>query len=131
MIFRFNTPGPEATSEPRGSIGQQPSAKVWLIDPVKQSVAEIDNAHIPSLVSQLVGDDAECYKLDGKQNVVWMTDTDTNARYAYYFEGMDYPFSVKRYSKALVVILGPNYWDLDTIGDWLRWFDKKNVWGDI
>jgi hypothetical protein len=56
-----------------------------------------------------------------------MSDTDTNSRYAYFFEGMDYPFDVKRYSKALVVSLGPNFWSLETIADYLRFFDKQNV----
>jgi hypothetical protein len=108
----------------------KPPTKVWLIDPVKQSIAEIDNPHIPSLVSETVGDDAECFKLDNNDNVVWMSDTDTNKRFAYYWDGMPYPFDVKRYSNALVVSLGPKYWDTDAISDWLCWYDKNNVWGD-
>ena|ERR1700693_6451933 len=109
----------------------KPIAKVWLIDPVKQSVSQIDNFHIPSLVSEIVGDDAECYKFDNNDNVVWMTDTNSNSRYAYYWEGMPYPFDVKRYSKALVVSLGPNYWDTDAILVFVRFYDRKNAWGDV
>jgi hypothetical protein len=71
-------------------------------------------------VSEIVGYDAECYKLDNNDNVVWMSDTDTNLRSAYYLEGLPYPFNVKRYSKALLVSLGPNYWDMDAILDYLR-----------
>jgi hypothetical protein len=107
----------------------KPPTKVWLIHPVKQSVSEIDNPHIPSLVSETVGDDAECFKLDNNDNVIWLSDTDTRKRYAYYFEGIPYPFSLKRYSNALVVSLGPKYWSIEAIEEWLVWFDRKNVWG--
>jgi hypothetical protein len=105
--------------------------KVWLLDPVKRSVVEIDNHHISSLISENVGEDADCFKLDNHDNVVWLSDTDTNSRYAYFFEGMDPPLDVKRYSKALVISLGPQYWDTATILDWLRWYDKRNPWGDV
>jgi hypothetical protein len=97
-----------AESETQLRSSAKPNTKVWVIDPVKQTVSEIDNPNIPSLVAETVGDNADCFKLDGKQNVVWMSDTDTNARYAYFWEGMDYSFSVKRYSKALVVSLPSN-----------------------
>ena len=96
-------------------------AKAWIIDPTKQSISEVSNPDMHSLVVESVGEDADCYKLDNNSNVVWMSDVDTNSRYAYYWEGMDYPFSVKHYSKALVVSLGPNYWDVETIADYLRW----------
>jgi hypothetical protein len=107
------------------------TTKVFLIDPVKQSVSEIENHHIPSLISENVGADADCFKLDNHDNVLWCSDTDTNSRYAYYFEGMDYPLDVKRYSKALIISLGPRYWDTETILDWIKWFDGLNAWGDI
>jgi hypothetical protein len=104
---------------------------VFLIDPVHRAVFEIENAHIPSLVSEIVGEDAECYKLDSHDNVLWMSHTNTNPRYAYFWEGMPYPFEVKRYSKALVLCLGSNPWDIDTIKDYVRFYDKKNPWGDV
>ena len=63
-------------------------------------------------------------------NVVWMSDTSTNKRYAYYWEGTDYLFNVRRYSKALVVSLGPQYWDIETIKDYVRWYDRLNIRGD-
>jgi hypothetical protein len=106
------------------------AAKVFLIEPVHQSISQLHSANIPSLVSETVGEDAECYKLDSADNVVWMTLTKTNNRYAYFFEGMPYPFEEKHYSKALVVSLGPHYWDVDTILDYLRWYDQRNLWGD-
>jgi hypothetical protein len=106
------------------------TARAWVIDPLLQSITEMKHPYMPALIEPIVGLDAECYKLDGKQNVVWMSDIDTNKRWAYYWEGMDYPFNIKRYSKALVVSLGPQYWDIDTIADYLRWHDKKNPWGD-
>jgi hypothetical protein len=108
----------------------QLTAKVWLIDPVTQSITPKQGTHIESMISEIVGEDAECFKLDNHDNVVWVSDTDTNSRYAFYFEGMDYPFSVRRYSKALIISLGFNYWDIETINDWLRWYDKRNIYGD-
>ena len=109
---------------------KQPAAKAWVIDPLLQSVTEMKNPYMPALVSPIVGDDAECYKLDTHDTVVWMSDTDTNKRYAYYWAGMDYPFDVRRYSKALVVSLGPQYWSTETIAGYLMWHDKRNLWGD-
>jgi hypothetical protein len=82
------------------------------------------------LIAETVGEEGDCYKLDNGGNVVWMSDADINSRYAYFWEGMPYPFNVRRYSKALVISEGPHYWDLATIMDWLRWYDKKNIWGD-
>ena len=72
--------------------------KVWLIDPVKQSVTQIDTPDIPSLIAETVGEGGDCYKLDNSGNVVWMSDADSNSRYAYFWEGMPYPFDVRRYS---------------------------------
>ena len=119
----------------RPSLAPEPEkklvAKAWLIDPRNQSITQISNPHFPSLVSQFVGEDAECYKLDSKQTVVWMSDTDIYKRYAFYFEGMDYPYDVRRYSRALIVSLGPIYWSRDTILEWLRWYDKQNRYGDV
>jgi hypothetical protein len=94
--------------------------KAWLINPVTKTVGEIDSPHVPSLISEAVGKDAEAFKLDNNNNVLWLSEIETNSRYAFYFEGMPYPFDVKRYSYGLVQSLGPNYWDLATIMDWLR-----------
>jgi hypothetical protein len=105
-------------------------AKAWVIDPVDQSITLSHEKHIESLVSEIVGDDAEDFNLD--LNVIWWrNNTDTNDRYAYYFERMGDPFSVGRYSKGLIISVGPKYWDEDTINDCLRWYDKQNVWGDV
>jgi hypothetical protein len=110
-------------------------AKVFLIDPVQQSISEIASPYLPSLVSELVGDSAECYKLDNNDNVVWLSDTDTNERYGFYFEGMPDPFSVLRFSKGLVVSL-PSLqvnaagWDRETILDWIIWYDKQDPWNN-
>lgn len=107
------------------------TAKVFIIDPVTQSITAVDNPHIPSLIDEIVGVDADCFKLDSHDNVTWLSDIDTNNRFGYYWEGMDYPFNVRRYSKALVVSLGPRFWDAETITDWIRWHDKLNPWEDV
>jgi hypothetical protein len=105
--------------------------RAWLINPINQTITEIDSPHLPSLISETVGQDAEAYKLDNNNNVCWMSETDTSSRYAYFWEGMDYPFSEKRYSKAVVESMGSNYWSTETILDYLRFFDKKNIYGDV
>jgi hypothetical protein len=80
-----------------------------------------------------VGDDADCLPLDNHDNVLWYSDTATNPRYAYYFERMNDPFNIRRYSKGLIISLAPAkaaHWDEDTIREWLRFYDKQNIWGD-
>jgi hypothetical protein len=34
-------------------------------------------------------------------------------------------------SKALVISLGPHFWDTETILDWLRWYDRRNIYDDF
>jgi hypothetical protein len=105
-------------------------AKAWIIDPETKSITEIQEPNMKLLVPEIVGDDAESFNLDNNDNVVWLSDTDTNERYAFYFE-MPYPFDVRRYSKGLVVSLGPAYWSEEAIQNWLVWYDKENVCGDV
>ena len=83
------------------------------------------------MISQVLGDDAECYTLDGRDNVIWLPDPSSIERYAFFLEGMDYPFNVRRYSKAVIVGLGDNPWGSDTIAGYLRWFVAGNSWGDM
>lgn len=80
---------------------------------------------MPYLISDVVGEHAECYPLDNHDNVLWYSNVPTNPRFAYYFEGM-IVLEVPRFSKALVVSLGPVYWDENTLRDWLQFYDKKN-----
>lgn len=123
LFKRFHPPAP-AAKKPL-------TAKVFIIDPVYQGISEVSNPHIPSLIDEIVGVDAECFKFySSHDNVTWLSDIDTNNRYGYYWE-MPYPFHVRRYSKALVVSLGPQFWDVETIEGWLRWHDKLNPWGDV
>jgi hypothetical protein len=105
--------------------------RAWLINPVNQSATEVDSLNLASLIDETVGNDAEAYKLDNSENVCWMSNTDTNSRYAYFWEGMCSPFDYKRYSMAIVESMGPDYWSLETISDYLRFYDKENVWGDV
>lgn len=105
-----------------GLLNKSLPAKAWIIDPETQSITEKQEPNMKLLIPEIVGDDAECFKLDNHDNVLWCSDTDTYERYAYYFE-MPYPFNVRRYSKGLIISLGPTYWDEDTIKDLLRWYD--------
>jgi hypothetical protein len=102
-----------------------PRAKAWIIDPVNQSITLKEGPNFKSLIPEIVGDDAESLKLDNHDNVVWVSDTDTNERYAYWFEGMGDPWNVFRFSKGLIVSLGPLYWDVDAICAYLRWYDSS------
>ena len=58
-------------------------AKAWIINPEDQSITEVEEPNMKSLVPEIVGDDAEPFKLDNHNNVVWLSDTDTNDRYAF------------------------------------------------
>lgn len=113
----------KTTPEPTKSY-----SKVWLIDPETRTISERDSQDLPSLIPDEVGADAECLRLDGRDHVLWVSDTDTNFRHAYYFEGMDHSFNVRRFSKAVLVSMGENRWDVDTIRDYLRWYDRNRVW---
>jgi hypothetical protein len=125
-MFNLFMPKSQPIEEPK-----KLSVRAWLIDPVSQSITEIDTPHLPSLIDEYVGADAEPYKLDTENNVVWMSDTDSNSRYAYFWEGMVYPFDVKRYGKAIVESMGPDYWSVETIEGYLRFFDRQNIYGDV
>jgi hypothetical protein len=87
------------------------TAKVLLIDPTRQQVHEIDSHHIESLISGRVGEDAECLRLDS-ENVICVSDIDTNDRYAYYLE-MPYPFD----GRAL--FQGSNRLPWKALGAWM------------
>jgi hypothetical protein len=111
-------------------LKQKPAAKAWVIDPIERSITPRHEKHIESLVSEIVDEDAEYFDLD--LNVIWWcSNTDTNDRYAYYFERIGDPFSVRRYSKGLIISVGPKYWDEDAIKNGLRWYDRQNIWGDV
>ena len=115
-----------------GLFSKSLKPKAWIIDPEKQTITErqVSAREWESLISEIVGDDAEPFTLDNYGNKLWYSDTDTNDRYAYYI-GMVPPSDVRRYSKGLIISLGPIYWNEDTIRDWLCWYDKQNVWGDV
>jgi hypothetical protein len=101
--------------------------KAWIIDPETQSITEKESRpqEIGSLISEVVGEGAECCKLDLCGNAMWYSDTDTNDRFAYVVEGMGHPLCVLHYSKGLIISLGPAYLDKDTIRTWISWHDES------
>jgi hypothetical protein len=63
---------------------RKPPVKAWIIDPENQSITEteLNSGKIDSLVCEIVGDDAESFRLDNYNNMLWFSETDTNDRYA-------------------------------------------------
>lgn len=60
-------------------------SKAYIIDPETQTITSREEYHIQSLIDEVVGDDAEPLQLDLYGNTVWVSDSDRNNRYAYYF----------------------------------------------
>jgi hypothetical protein len=103
--------------------------RAWLIDPENQTVTPQE--YTAKLVSETLGPEAEGFNLDNNNNILWCLQAPTNQRHAYYFARMVEPFSVRRYNRGLIISLGPDgQWDKNVIADWLRWYDKQNIWGD-
>ena len=100
-------------------------ARVWEIDPVARSITPREPEHIPDLVSEVVGPGAEWLKLDNNDNGMWVGNTPTNPRYAYYLERMGPPYCERRYSKALIISVGEPPFDAESIRYFLRIYDKR------
>jgi hypothetical protein len=110
--------------EPEDESDTEPRA--FIVDPIAQSIteAEYPKGRLEQLIEEVVGESAESFSLD--QNcILWASDVNTNERFAFYFERMLYPFNVRRYSKALIVSMGPDFWSVETVREWLRFVTKE------
>jgi hypothetical protein len=108
--------------------------RAFIINPVARSITPVDRGEpVESLIDKIVGLDAVSEPLDKFNNVWWYSDTDTTSPAGYYFERIGIPpFCTRRFSYGLIVSLGPtDQWNEDTIAFYLRWYNKKNVWGDL
>ena len=76
-------------------------SKAFIIDSVHQTISQMNNPNVQALITEIVGIDAEQYNLDNHDNFVYVSDTNTNSRYAYYFEGMISELEEKRYSQGV------------------------------
>ena len=100
-------------------------AKVWEINPETRSITPREPEHIPDLISEVVGPDAKFLELDNNDNVIWVSNTPTNPRFAFYFEMMGPPYCERRYNQGLIISLGSPPWDSGSIHYYLRIFDKR------
>ena len=102
--------------------------KKWVIDPAKQTFTERTEERLDDLIDEVLGNEYDCLPLDSNTDL-YCSDTPTNPRYAYYFCRTVEPFSMRRYNRGLIVSRGP--WDETTCKEWVRFYDKKNIWGDL
>ena len=101
--------------------------KAWLIDPVTQKVSLQEYEQVKPMIPQLVGPDAEAYKLDFYDNILWASDIPTNGRFAFFCERMFGPFSERRYNRGLIICLGATVppWDPETLKHYIRVYDRQ------
>jgi hypothetical protein len=115
------------------SLPAEPLLKcILVIDPRKQSIAQVDDTDLTSLIDSYLGDTGvDKLQLD-HDNTIWFSDKKISNRYAWYFEGLATgEYEVRRYGYGIIVGFGENTaWDKVTLVDYLRWFDRQNVWGD-
>jgi hypothetical protein len=106
--------------------------RILVIDPRNQSIKEVDDVDLPSLIDSLLGDvGVDRLQLD-HDNAVWFSNKKVSGRYAWYLEGMATgEYEVRRYCMGILVGFGERTaWDEVTLLDYLRFYDKLNPWGD-
>jgi hypothetical protein len=66
------------------------------------------------------------------ENAMWFSDKKVSNRFAWFFEGMATgEYEERRYCMGILVGFGEKTaWDEATLLDWLRWYDRKNLYGD-
>jgi hypothetical protein len=119
----------ETTPEPAASMLK----RILLIDPRNQSITEVDDIDLASLIDLHLGDiGVDNLQLD-HDNAVWYSNRTVSNRYAWYFEGLATgQYEERRYCMGIMVgFKKGKAWDRATLLDYLRWFDKQNVWGDV
>jgi hypothetical protein len=106
--------------------------RILVIDPRKQAISEVDDTDLSSLIDSLLGDnEGDRLQLD-HDNSIWFSNKNVSARYGWYLEGMATgEYEERRYCMGILVGFGENTaWDEYTLLDYLRWYDKNNVWKD-
>jgi hypothetical protein len=107
--------------------------RLLVIDPRNQSIREVDDVDLPSLIDSLLGDTGvDNLQLD-HDNSIWYSDKVVSSRYAWYLEGMATgEYEIRRYCMGILVgFKEDKAWDKTTLLDSLRFYDKQNPWGDV
>jgi hypothetical protein len=107
--------------------------RILVIDPRNQSIREVDDVDLPSLIDSLLGDTGvDNLQLD-RDNSIWYSDKVASNRYAWYLEGLATgEYEVRRYCMGILVgFKEDKAWDKATLLDYLRFYDKHNLYGDV
>jgi hypothetical protein len=107
--------------------------RLLVIDPRNQTVTEVDDTDLPSLIDFLLGDTGvDNLQLD-HDNSIWYSTRKIGDRYAWYLEGMATgEYEVRRYCMGILVgFKEDKAWDKATLLDYLRFYDKYNSWRDV
>jgi hypothetical protein len=107
--------------------------RILVIDPRNQSIREVDDSDLPSLIDSLLGDTGvDNLQLD-HDNAIWYSDKVVSNRNAWYLEGLATgEYEVRRYCMGIHVgFKEGKAWDKTTLLDYLRFYDKYNLYGDV
>jgi hypothetical protein len=121
----------DATAEP---AAPEPMLKrILLIDPRNQSITEIDDTDLASLIDIHLGDQGVDHLQLDHDNSCWYSNRTISNRYAWYFEGMATgEYEERRYCMGIMVgFKEGKALDKATLLDYLRWYDKQNIYGGV
>ena len=99
--------------------------RILLIDPRKQSITEVDDTDLTSLIDLHLGDQGvDNLQLD-HDNSIWYSEQKVSDRYAWYLEGLATGlYEERRYCMGIMVGFKEDMaWDKITLLDYLRWYD--------
>lgn len=115
-----------------GTKAEPMPRRILVIDPRNQTISEVDDIDLASLIDSLLGDTGvDRLQLD-HDNAVWFSDRNVSDRYGWYFEGMATgEYEVRRYCVGILVGFKEKAWDEVTLLDYLRWYDLRNPWGYV
>ena len=107
--------------------------RLLVINPRNRSIKEVDDVDLGSLIDSLLGDTGVNKLQLDHDNSIWYSDKPVSSRYAWYLEGMATgEYEVRRYCMGILVgFKEDKAWDKVTLLDYLRFYDKQNLYGDV
>src|SRR4029077_18565568 len=102
--------------------------RILLIDPRNQSISEVDDIDLASLIDMHLGDQGVDNLQVDHDNSIWFYNRTVSDRYAWYLEDMATgEYEERRYCKGILVgFKEDKAWDRLTLLDFLRWYDREN-----
>jgi hypothetical protein len=103
--------------------------RILLIDPRNQSITEVDDTDLASLIDIHLGDQGvDRLQLD-HDNSIYYSDRKASSRFAWFLEGLATgEYEERRYGLGIMVgFKKDRAWDKITLLDFLRWYDKSDL----